>query len=146
MSSSSEQSRRTSPEPGSGAGSCSEVCVLCGSDLDTEQGEASAVHAILVSQELSQRKVGGDSKGDKSTVNGSCESSDSAKLAENSCACNGDGGCGSGGKDSKREHVLSQDQLEGYLCYGCRIIARELVRNMYLEVMVLFSLLYLYFI
>lgn len=136
VSSSSEQSRRTTPEPVNGAGSCSELCVLCGSDLDTVQGEASAVHAILVSQDLSQRKVVGDSKDGneklsnavyaKSTMNGSCESSNNAELAEKSCACNQGGGCGSGGKDSKREHVLSQDQLEGYLCYGCRIIAREL--------------------
>ncbi|XP_042866004.1 cytoplasmic tRNA 2-thiolation protein 2-like [Penaeus japonicus] len=137
MSSSSEQSRRTTPEPVVGVSSCNEICVLCGSDLDTEQGEASAVHAILVSQDLSKRKVEGGSKdgnettnivvSNSPTMNGCCGSNGSAELPENSCACNDRGGsCGSGGRDSKREHVLSQDQLECYLCYGCRIIAREL--------------------
>lgn len=128
------------PDPCADPTRSEDSCALCASNLDTVKGEASALHATVISQEyiskrsqeISQQKAG-EMKHDVSFQDcGKKVRSDGEMLPDP-----GGGICGcarAGGSCSKTgmSTVVDQDRelaktVEHYLCYGCRITLRDLV-------------------
>ncbi|XP_068200967.1 cytoplasmic tRNA 2-thiolation protein 2 [Palaemon carinicauda] len=129
------------------------LCVMCGLQLDTLQSESSAVQATIVSQRLS-RIVAPTTKPEESVAedtNCSYDTSSTSNIppqehsldnvksnngctvssngvGTNSCDCSQQTCCSSS-KDKAlldANNSVPKDILDGYLCYGCRIIVREL--------------------
>ncbi|CAL4122848.1 unnamed protein product, partial [Meganyctiphanes norvegica] len=107
-------------------------CALCGRILDTDQGLASALHATVVSQQMSVSnrstirsneavtEVSSPEKAvaNSSAMNGGC-------CGEGGCCGGGGGGCGTSGSKAPCLE-LTKPLVESCLCYGCRVILREL--------------------
>lgn len=155
---SSTTNRNGDPGNDSRIGISSNLCAMCGSQLDTGQSEASALHATLVSQRLScngtsqvlQQTVtnkGTDvsNKGNnmmtKRIVNG-YETEASANLTSDSCDCSQSSGCCGGNQINSigngKPEMINKVVMERYLCYGCRIILREMVSDQSLIIIYLY--------
>lgn len=114
-------------------------CALCGSKLDTDKGEASALHATIISQKYSSRKSHGteqdktyEVKNDTSVQKGCKEIMNGDVPLDpggGTCGCTGVGGsCNKTVKNSLKDQSLKSVQtMERYLCYGCRVTVRDLV-------------------
>lgn len=131
------------------------VCAMCGLILDTMQSESSAVHATLVSQRLSCTVAPSVNLAERLTeaTNGVSEqspsissptplqtshvhheksnncSSDLSSSVGMSCDCAQQTRCCSSNKDKQQLDACNsvhKNILDSYLCYGCRIIVREL--------------------
>lgn len=98
------QSQSTEPEPAS-------KCLLCLCALDTTADKASAFHATLISEQLSQLRL---QEGSVDLVAG-C--SDQCCVEDQTC---GTSGCCS----SKRTPV--QQDLKTLLCYSCRLTVKDM--------------------
>ncbi|KAK8733987.1 hypothetical protein OTU49_006286, partial [Cherax quadricarinatus] len=114
-------------------------CALCCSPLDTEQSEASAFYATVVSEKLSastsvthafQETVThrnmhiNDEKCSPmllGNLNKCCEA-DLSHIATETLKCSQNPECCVGGKLQE----ITKEVMEQYLCYGCRIILREM--------------------
>lgn len=115
------------------------LCVLCASKLDTDKGEASALHATIISQKYSSKKSpktsqdNADEVKDGVSVQEACKEIRNGELSADpsggTCGCAGaGGGCGKTAKSSLKEQDLRSAQtMERYLCYGCRVTVRDLV-------------------
>nr|XP_045625547.1 cytoplasmic tRNA 2-thiolation protein 2-A-like [Procambarus clarkii]XP_045625548.1 cytoplasmic tRNA 2-thiolation protein 2-A-like [Procambarus clarkii]XP_045625549.1 cytoplasmic tRNA 2-thiolation protein 2-A-like [Procambarus clarkii]XP_045625550.1 cytoplasmic tRNA 2-thiolation protein 2-A-like [Procambarus clarkii]XP_045625551.1 cytoplasmic tRNA 2-thiolation protein 2-A-like [Procambarus clarkii]XP_045625552.1 cytoplasmic tRNA 2-thiolation protein 2-A-like [Procambarus clarkii] len=155
-SSSLDNSKHSTPDMNSDSTSDTRVdlsskhCVLCCSPVDTGQGEASAFCATLVSQKLSAggslshslqenlTNKGSDISRETFTdmmnglhVNDCCEAGESSPVTAESLAdgqtsecCGGRKLCSSGSKELEQ---ITKDVMERHLCYGCRIVLREMV-------------------
>ncbi|KAK7084126.1 Cytoplasmic tRNA 2-thiolation protein 2 [Halocaridina rubra] len=120
------------------------LCALCGLNLDTIQSDSSAVNATLVSQNLSAMDLSGNEKSDVTfhktdliSTNISDNSSNTEKSSVSACCKTNSEACGSEKKSSccqndKRDFgdnhraEVSKETVQRYLCYGCRIIVREM--------------------
>lgn len=133
---SSSTSLNGDPDSDFTVGISSNRCALCGSHLDTGQGEASALHATLVSQKLSCHSSSHMLQ-QTETNNGTIVSHESYNMngcatekTSDSCDCDQSSGCCGGGKISsignRKPEIIDKDVMERYLCYGCRIILREM--------------------
>lgn len=114
-------------------------CALCCSPLDTGQSEASAFYATVVSEKLSastsvthafQETVThrnmhiNDEKCSPlvlGNLNKCCEA-DPSHIATETLKCSQNPECCAGGKLQE----ITKEVMEQYLCYGCRIILREM--------------------
>ncbi|XP_064116959.1 cytoplasmic tRNA 2-thiolation protein 2-like isoform X2 [Macrobrachium nipponense] len=156
VSTSSEISKCSTPElNGYNETNFSSICAMCGLILDTMQSESSAVHATLVSQRLSCTVAPSVNLGERLTdaTNGLSEqssstsspthlqtshehhvksincSSDLSSSVGTSCDCSQQTRCCSTNKDKQQlnaSNSVHKNILDSYLCYGCRIIVREL--------------------
>ncbi|MPC17619.1 Cytoplasmic tRNA 2-thiolation protein 2-A [Portunus trituberculatus] len=104
-----------------------DFCALCGSTLDTEKGEASALHATVVSQKYSSKRPQeinavpvqecGKVKSDGET---------SPDPGGGMCGCAKAGGdCSKTNMNVDQKWEMSKT-LEQCLCYGCRVTLRDL--------------------
>lgn len=100
-----------------------ETCVLCCAPLDTAFSDTSSLQATefskLISAEGPNGNVGKESFDLKSFPSAVERVADVASSGSKSCVnCN----CGKGKKESK----ISASDFEIYLCYGCRLIFKDL--------------------
>lgn len=136
-----------------------EPCVLCRLPLDTNQGPASALKATEVSVRLNQfvSSTGGSQQNHDGSpaANGTVFVEVKEETAENfvssmkqgklncediedavSCECGSStGGCSTRnilGK-TKQDEPIPVDNIESHLCYGCRILLRDMVSRGYWE-------------
>lgn len=98
------QSQSTEAEPAS-------KCLLCLCALDTTADKASAFHATLISEQLSQLRL------QEGSVDPVAESSDQCCVEDQTC---GTSGCCS----SNRTPV--QQDLKTLLCYSCRLTVKDM--------------------
>lgn len=132
-----------------------EPCVLCRLPLDTDQGPASALKATEVSLRLNQfvfSTGGSQQKHDgshavnetvivevKETVENFASSKERGKLNSEdavSCECGSNTGCCTTKNTSdktKQDEPIPVDNIESHLCYGCRILLRDMVSIGYWE-------------
>ena len=135
------------------------ICAICGLHLDTDQSEASAVHATFVSQQLScrvapestpQKELAAErskaasnvsdeiSASSSTTVNSNDQQLENNKINSSDITCGsesnscgnsqGRGCCGGKSGSMKQQHDnITKNVIDSYLCYGCRIIVREMV-------------------
>ncbi|KAG7168336.1 Cytoplasmic tRNA 2-thiolation protein 2-A-like [Homarus americanus] len=157
MSTSSGSSKCSTPDVNGDSGSKStanvnnDPCVMCGSQIDTGQCEASAFIATLVSQKLScnhpsvhtlqQNSTNRISDGkSKMILNGEVNDSNELKntvsKTEDSCDCSQNSDCCDGAKSTANSglKLLTKDMIEDLLCYGCRIILKEMTEVQHLPV------------
>ncbi|XP_076053762.1 cytosolic thiouridylase subunit 2 isoform X2 [Oratosquilla oratoria] len=111
------------------------VCLLCRSSVDTYRKEASALYATKISHLFSRTRPpdpeskGNEAKTAEKSMNAYSSNTNSAFEEEQavncggSCKCESDGGCKSNEKVKK---ILTKEDLMEFLCYGCRIIVREM--------------------
>lgn len=107
-----------------------DYCSLCGRFIDTDQGLASALHATVVSQQLSVSHKFAISSIVADAEIASPIDNDVKSNSLNDGCCGGDGGgCGNGGGGCGTKTPLieiTKPLVEACLCYGCRVILREL--------------------
>lgn len=128
-------------------------CVLCASKLDTDKGEASALHATVISQKYSSKKSQGTSQDKaeevKDEVQEGCKEIKNGEVLPDPgggmCGCAGaGGGCGKTRSSLRDQFLGSAETMERYLCYGCRVTVRDLVSTTFspacLEVCALFPI------
>lgn len=114
-------------------------CALCSSNLDTEKGEASALHATVISQKYSNKKSQEISQQKTLEAKLDASSQEYSKLRSDGEMSPDPGGgkcdCarpGAGCSKTNRSIMVDQnwetaETLEQYLCYGCRVTLRDLV-------------------
>lgn len=115
-----------------------DFCALCASKLDTDKGEASALHATIISQKYSSKKPlktshdNEDEVKDDMSVQEACKEITNGEISSDpgggACWCAGaGGGCDKTVKSNLKDQDLRSAQtLELYLCYGCRVTVRDL--------------------
>ncbi|XP_061601325.1 cytoplasmic tRNA 2-thiolation protein 2 [Cololabis saira] len=103
-------------------------CLLCMCLLDTALGEASALQARLISEQLSQTKAAPPAAPGQDPGPGQPESvapagaGDCGRSAGSCCSSSGAGDCGS---SSPAQGVETSD-LRGLLCYSCQLTVRDM--------------------
>lgn len=115
------------------------LCALCASVLDTDKGEASALHATFISQKYSSKKSQGttpkkaEEVKSETSVREGCQEIRTGEMSADpgggTCGCAGGGGsCDKTLRSSLKGQGLGSAQIiERYLCYGCRVTVRDLV-------------------
>ena len=113
------------------------LCALCALHLDTEKGEASALHATVVSEKYSNKRYQEilQQKAIKVKHDAANQECGKVRSDEETYPDSGGGICGcarAGGGCSKTDMNVDRNweaakTLEQYLCYGCRITLRDLV-------------------
>ncbi|XP_074646056.1 cytoplasmic tRNA 2-thiolation protein 2-A-like [Tubulanus polymorphus] len=105
-----------------------DTCSLCKGPLDTSVGDASALNATQLSMKLSRRQLGVDARSATNPDAGvccgevaGCNSNLNTKT-EQACCGEGDGSC----RSNTNTEELTLDMLNDALCYGCRLLVRDM--------------------
>ncbi|XP_035273354.1 cytoplasmic tRNA 2-thiolation protein 2 [Anguilla anguilla] len=113
----SEKLRAARPSQNAGS-ETSAKCLLCVCAVDTKAEEASAFHATLVSERLSQKRVPGGA------LPGTSARDDAAGQC---CSSSGGGGCGAGGGGCcSPNRTPTTTDLKSLLCYSCRLTVKDM--------------------
>ena len=105
-----------------------DFCALCGSSLDTEKGEASALHATIVSQKYSSKRP---QEINAVPAQGCGKEKNDGEISLDPgggmCGCARAGECFSKTKINVDKKWEISKTVEQCLCYGCRVTLRDLV-------------------
>ncbi|KAG5849332.1 hypothetical protein ANANG_G00109090 [Anguilla anguilla] len=116
----SEKLRAARPSQNAGS-ETSAKCLLCVCAVDTKAEEASAFHATLVSERLSQKRVPGGA------LPGTSARDDAAGQCCSSSGGEGGGGCGAGGGGCcSPTRTPTTTDLKSLLCYSCRLTVKDM--------------------
>lgn len=103
-----------------------DFCALCASSLDTEKGEASALHATVVSQKYSSKRPQEILQQNAASVQECSKEKNDGDPGGGMCDCaRAGGGCSETNMNVDQKWETSKT-MEQCLCYGCRVTLRDL--------------------